>query len=597
MSDSESPSVEDVQSLRLEGNELFKAKKYGSALDKYTEAIDAQESIRIASLKAKSAPHVNGNGAASSSSSSSAQSPTADDGSLYLNRAAAYMAISQHNKAVLDCRKAIKTQEEQQGEATVKASLRFCRALVGCGELEEARTRLDSMSSSKKATADEKKQIATLSSQLQSLQQYHTSLRRDLVQKEYRMASHAIEQLTGSALIPCPPLSWRVTSLSLLYIRSDSLLQSCISKAIDLHRSNPTSADCLLLRGRIFLASGDTAKAIQHCQAALRNDSEVVGARELMRFCRSIEAIKEQGNQSAKRGSWAQAKEKYTEALEAMGAEKAAAEDGDVEMADGSEANGSSSASSSSATSFLSLLGDLHMTEGGSRMLRATFFSNRATANLKLKTYEDALSDCNRCLALTSSYLKALRTRARTHLAMDSFADSITDFKEAIENISSTAGSDADDASMLRSLKQELAQAERLQKRSLTKDHYKILGLARDCSEIEIKKAYRVMSLKHHPDKGGDEAKFKDISEAYSILSDPEKRRRYDSGADDDPMMGGGNPFGGGGMGGGVDLSDLFGGGMGGGHPFGGGMGGFPGGGFPGGARAGPGGASSFHFG
>ena len=58
---------------------------------------------------------------------------------------------------------------------------------------------------------------------------------------------------------------------------------------------------------------------------------------------------------------------------------------------------------------------------------------------------------------------------------------------------------------------------------------YETLGVEVDATDKEIKKAFRELSKKHHPDKGGDEELFKRISEAYSILSDPEKKKRYDS--------------------------------------------------------------------
>lgn len=61
-----------------------------------------------------------------------------------------------------------------------------------------------------------------------------------------------------------------------------------------------------------------------------------------------------------------------------------------------------------------------------------------------------------------------------------------------------------------------------------TEKLYKLLDLPKDCSETEIKKAYRKLAIKHHPDKGGDPEKFKEISKAYEILSDPDKRRIYD---------------------------------------------------------------------
>jgi len=63
-------------------------------------------------------------------------------------------------------------------------------------------------------------------------------------------------------------------------------------------------------------------------------------------------------------------------------------------------------------------------------------------------------------------------------------------------------------------------------------DYYKTLGLGRSASADEIKKAYRSLAMKHHPDRGGDEKKFKEISEAYEMLSDPEKKSMIDSGID-----------------------------------------------------------------
>jgi DnaJ-class molecular chaperone len=66
-----------------------------------------------------------------------------------------------------------------------------------------------------------------------------------------------------------------------------------------------------------------------------------------------------------------------------------------------------------------------------------------------------------------------------------------------------------------------------------TKDYYKILGVAEDASEAEIKKVYRKLAVKYHPDKNPQnrreaEEKFKEISEAYFVLSDSERRSRYD---------------------------------------------------------------------
>lgn len=63
-------------------------------------------------------------------------------------------------------------------------------------------------------------------------------------------------------------------------------------------------------------------------------------------------------------------------------------------------------------------------------------------------------------------------------------------------------------------------------------NYYSILGLTKSALPDEIKKAYRSLAMKHHPDRGGDESKFKQISEAYEILSDPDKKQMVDMGVD-----------------------------------------------------------------
>jgi len=93
------------------------------------------------------------------------------------------------------------------------------------------------------------------------------------------------------------------------------------------------------------------------------------------------------------------------------------------------------------------------------------------------------------------------------------------------------------------------------------RDYYEILGISKGASADEIKKAFRRLAVQHHPDKeGGDEAKFKEVNEAYEVLKDTSKRQRYDQfghagvgGAAD-----GGNPFGGfNGQAGNFDFGDL----------------------------------------
>ena len=96
------------------------------------------------------------------------------------------------------------------------------------------------------------------------------------------------------------------------------------------------------------------------------------------------------------------------------------------------------------------------------------------------------------------------------------------------------------------------------------RDYYEVLGVPKDADEAALKKAYRVLAKKYHPDANpGDkeaEAKFKEASEAYSVLSDPEKRRKYDQfgHAAFDPSAGGPGGAGFGGFGGGMNMQAMM---------------------------------------
>ncbi|POM76529.1 Type II (General) Secretory Pathway (IISP) Family, partial [Phytophthora palmivora] len=134
-----------------------------------------------------------------------------------------------------------------------------------------------------------------------------------------------------------------------------------------------------------------------------------------------------------------------------------------------------------------------------------------------------------------------------------------------------------------------------------SKDYYKVLGVSKQFSDRELKKSYRQLALKYHPDKAENaedkevaKEKFVEVSEAYEVLSDPDKRKEYDD-ARRFGGTGGGFPGGFGGQGGKRRSTDenmasftkmfenIFGHGFGGAGGFSGGAGGF-GGGFPGGA-------------
>merc|ERR1712142_1369078 len=131
--------------------------------------------------------------------------------------------------------------------------------------------------------------------------------------------------------------------------------------------------------------------------------------------------------------------------------------------------------------------------------------------------------------------------RAETYLLEDMFDEAINEFRTALEK----------DDSFSRA-KEGMAKAQKLQKQAGKRDYYKILGVKRSATKKEIQKAYKKLALEWHPDKFQDEEekkaaekKFMDIAAAKEVLTDAEKRAKYDAGEDPlDPEGGGGDhPF------------------------------------------------------
>jgi DnaJ family protein C protein 7 len=269
-------------------------------------------------------------------------------------------------------------------------------------------------------------------------------------------------------------------------------------------RNNNQDPDALVLRGRILYAQGENDKAIQHFRQALSCDPDFKAAVQNLRMVQKLERMKSEGNASFKAGRYQQAVDTYTEALAVDPANK----------------------------------------NTNSKILQ-----NRALCNSRLKQWKAAIADCDKALELDPTYTKARKTRAKALGESGNWEEAVRELKAIYEANPSEPG-----------LAKEIRDAELEQKKSKRKDYYKILGLEKDCTEQEIKKAYRKLAIVHHPDKNpGDEDaadRFKEIQEAHETLSDSQKRARYDSGEDlIDPsdMFGGGGGGGGFGQAGGID--------------------------------------------
>ncbi|KAF2459595.1 hypothetical protein BDY21DRAFT_268091, partial [Lineolata rhizophorae] len=195
--------------------------------------------------------------------------------------------------------------------------------------------------------------------------------------------------------------------------------------------------------------------------------------------------------------------------------------------------------------------------------LYATLLEMTCEAYYQMGNMKKAAPYCTETLTLKSGSLYPLLAQARQFLVDDDFEAALRVLADAKDG---GHGSHPEFTRLMR-------EAQMLQRRSKEKDYYKVLGLKRDASEKEIRKAYRGLTKLYHPDKAAAqgiskedaEKKMAAINEAYEVLSDPELKARFDAG--DDPnnqehgspfgsgpgnqffFKQGGGPFGGGGSG------------------------------------------------
>merc|ERR1712223_858351 len=268
-------------------------------------------------------------------------------------------------------------------------------------------------------------------------------------------------------------------------------------------------------------------------------------AKDTYKRAKSLKQTKEEGNLAFKSSNWTKAHELYSQALQIDPCNKAT---------------------------------------------NAKLYFNRATVAAKLKKFQDSIADCDEAIKLDDKYLKAFLRRAKSYMELEKYEEAVRDF----EQVNKMERGNHEYRQLLSNAKLEL-------KKSKRKDYYKILGVDRSANEEEIKRAYRKRALVHHPDRHSGaseeerkehERKFKEVGEAYGILSDTKKRARYDNGHDIDDLEGHGHGHG---FGGDIAPNQIF-------QAFFGGAGGMHGASFQHGHGGGGGcghgaGAQSFQFG
>jgi len=456
---------------------------------------------------------------------------------FYGNRSACHMMLSQFTQALEDAKNAVQLDTD-----FVKGYIRVAKCCISLGDVRSAEAALDKVLELDPAQGSNL--VNQEQASLAQLKKFQTDTEQAYQVKDYRKALFCIDRSLSVALASRPLKVARAECLAYLgrYGESQEI-------ANDLLRMDNMNADAIYVRGLCLYYEDNVDKAFTHFQHVLRLAPDHQKAKDVYKKARLLKQKKQEGNEAFKAGKLVDAHKLYSEAL-------------DIDPCN--------------------------------KFTNAKLFFNRATVAAKLKRVDESIADCSSALELDPKYLKALLRRAKSHLDTERFEEAVQDYESAMRMDPSN-----------REVKQSLHTAKIRLKQSKRKDYYKILGVERSANDDEIKKAYKKRALATHPDrhagateseKREQENKFKEIGEAYDVLSDTKKRTRYDNGHDLEDLDGGGGH----GFHGEMDPNQIF-------AAFFGGGGG-PGGpgmrqqgfsfGGPGGAPSGGGGQSfSFQFG
>ncbi|UYV68243.1 DNAJC7 [Cordylochernes scorpioides] len=254
-----------------------------------------------------------------------------------------------------------------------------------------------------------------------------------------------------------------------------------------LRQQQPTiNADALYVRGLTLYYQDNMDKALSHFLQVLKLAPDHQKACLIYRRAKLLKTKKDEGNNAFKNGNLQEAYDLYSAALDI---------------------------------------------DPSNEPINAKLYFNRATVCSKLKKPLQAVGDCTSAISLDESYLKAYARRGKSYLDLEMYEEAVRDYEILFKKERNKANK-----ALLDQAKLELRKSKR-------KDYYKILGVSKTASDDEIKKAYKKLALLHHPDRHSDatpeakseqEKKFKELGEAYAILSDPKKKHRYDNSVDDD---------------------------------------------------------------
>ncbi|XP_059059239.1 dnaJ homolog subfamily C member 7 [Achroia grisella] len=392
-----------------------------------------------------------------------------DNAAYYGNRSACYMMLGMYKKALDDAQKAVSLDP-----TFTKGYIRIAKCCIALGDMssgEQAVNKAKELGGAECATSERRA--------LESLRRLHEDAQRAMEARDYRRVVFCMDR--------CLDYSPSCAKAKLTKAECLAMLGRCQEAqeiANDSLRFDSLDAEAIYVRGLCLYFEDKDEQAFKHFQQVLRLAPDHKKAIETYKRAKLLKQKKEEGNEAFKMGRWPQALSRYNEALNI---------------------------------------------DKNNKAVNAKLYFNKATVCAKLNQTIEAAKACTAALELDENYVKALLRRAKCHTELGNYQDAVKDYERLYKIDKSKEN------------KQMLHEAKIALKRSERKDYYKILGVAKTASVDDIKKAYRKRALVHHPDRHAgapdterreQERRFKEVGEAYGVLSDPKKRARYDHGQD-----------------------------------------------------------------
>ncbi len=417
---------------------------------------------------------------------------------LYGNRALCLKAVNKSRQAIQDLKKALNLNPKN-----TKYLKRLAGLYILFGDFGDAEILLQKCVNLEPRDASHLTEYNNVKKMIQKYETLCEAFKKEDYKKTLDLSEPLMKDCT------------EFTNLKLFYI--ESLLNNIkLTEAIDflinkvsLDEKHNEEFDFLLAKAFYYDMKYDKARKILATVLQKVNDNEKYN--HLLRILKDIEKQKENANEVFKNAKYQDAIDLYTKLLEI---------------------------------------------DPSNRNFNSTIHANRALCYQKLNNMMEALKDINKSISLNENYIKAYMRRGNIYMALKMYEEAKYDFQKV---------KDAEPSN--RDAQKLLEDAKKNEKLAKKRDYYKILDLKPDAAENDIRKAYKKLALKWHPDRNNEseeqkkmaEKTFRDINDAYSVLSDPKKKQQYDSGFDPlNPEEASGMDGSGMHFGGGADINDIL---------------------------------------